>query len=535
MFFVLVSFMISTVMAARSHLDLQMSRYDGLELERDLAARGASARALVELNKDDEWKEHDRNDRVLFQSTSDGSKFNVEGWAQQDPDNPIIYHVYGRAFTSDSQSSISSRVTLRRPDTEGVTFASAPVVSQYTPDSLFYKKGYDTEWTQLPPVPRSTFNDSMQLVDHGGFSGSLNNLAADDQGRLYAHYIPGYDDDGVVGPIFRRKYGDFLKSGDFAGMYRAMPDYVELLGYGLRKQAFGNSVLWRFDTGTESWSALPAVPDVGYSGGQAYINQNRIYDGGVGSIEVADNALYTTLYRDGHDAMMKLDFSSNEWEVIQPPGGLPEAGQVSSDGDGNIYAKWHTVDRNRSTIFRRAPGRNSWEAIPSPPKGQFDENNEWQPMQGEIPVQEHMEVTPDGKVFAVWNAHQENSSLEYVMYEFSEDENGRETWKPIPPSPRFYYRDGELVREQGASQLVKGIAVDSEGRIIQSIDEDHGNDPLAYKQGDDYIPFDELPYQRHDRSGQYQEDPDRSLEPFQAAGGGFRNGAEDRYIPVYRY
>jgi hypothetical protein len=535
MFFVLVSFMLSTVMAARAHLDLQMSRYDGLELERDLAARGASARALVALNQDDDWKDHDTDNRVLFQSMQDG-RFNVEGWAQQDPDNPLIYHVFGRAFTDGvgGQESISSRVVLRRPDVEGVTFTNAPRFGRLLPDSLFYKRGYDSEWSHLPPAPRVTYDDNMQIVNHGGYCGSLFNLASDDAGRLYAHYVPGYDRSDFVGSIFRQKYQDFLVSGDFAGMYRAMPDYVELLGYGLRKKAFGGSVIMRFDTAQGDWQPLPAVPDVGFANGQAYIDPNNIYDGGVGAIEVANNSLYTTLYKDGHDGMMRLDLSTNQWEIIQPPGGMPEAGQCEADEQGNLYARWATMSRNQSAIFRKS-GNNDWEVIPEPPKGQFDDNNVWQPLPGTVTDMQHMDVTPDGKVYGVWNAHEANSSHEYVIYEFSKDDSGVERWKPIPPAPRFTYEDGEVKALDGAAQLLKAMAVDSEGRIISSIDEDKGIDTLAFKQGDEDIAMSLLPFKAHTTDGTFVEDTNKNLEPFQAEGGGFQNGSEDRYIPVYRY
>ena len=537
MFFVLICFLISTVMAARAHLDLQVSRYDGMEMERDLAAQGASARALVELNKDDDWKEHDSDHRVLFETSADNGRFDLEGWAQADPDNPTIYHVYGRAFSSDAngQSSISSRVVLRRPDVEGVTFTNAPIVGQYLPDSLFYKRGYDTEWTHLPPAPRMTYSGTT-LVNHGGYCGSLNNLASDNSGNLYAHYIPGYDRDDVVGDIFRRKYGDFLKRGDFAGMYRAMPDYVETLGYDLRGKAFGGSVLMRFDTAKGDWEALPPVPDVGYSSGRAFLRPNTIYDGGVGPIEAGNNSVYAALFRDGHDAMLRLDLGTSEWEVIQPPGaGLPEAGQCEADEQGNLYANWWTVDRNRSGLFRKS-GDNAWEQIPMPPRGQFDDQGNWQELSGSVPGLQHLDVTSDGKVYAVWNAHEENSSMEYVVYEFSSDEHGNERWTPIAPAPRFTYNaDGEVKRLAGAAQLVKSIAVDAEDRIISSIDEDLGIDSLAYQQGDEYIPFELLPYKQHTRDGNLVEQKGKNLEPFQATGGGFVNGSEDRYIPIYRY
>lgn len=538
MFFVLVCFMISTVMAARAHLDLQVSKYDGLELERDLAARGAAARALVLLNADDEWKEHDSDNRVSFETT-ETARFNLEGWAQQDADNPLIYHVFGRAFVdgNSDQESISSRVTLRRPDTEGLTFANTSVPGQYQPDSLFYKRGYDAEWTLLPPAPRWTYNDSMVLVEHSGYAGAVNNLAADNQGRMYAHYTSGYDRDDFIGDIYRRKYSDFLNSGNFAEMYRAMPDYVEALGFDLRRKAFGGSVLMRFDPQVSDWEALPAVPNVSYAGGVASINQNQIYDGGVGAIEVTNDSLYTVLYRDGHDAMLRLDLASNTWGVIQPPGGMPEATQSEADDNGNIYAKWATVDRNRSAIYRQSGG-SSWEKIPDPPRGQFDEAGNWQPMSGVVTSLGHMDVTPEGKVYAVWNAHDESSSMEYVVYEFSKDSDGQEVWTPMPPAPRFNYVDGvpQALPQGGSSQLVKSLAVDAEDRLIASIDGRGGGvDSMAYQQGEEYIPYDQLPNHVHNQNGELIEHETGHLDPFQAAGGGFVNGQENRYITVYRY
>lgn len=534
-------------------MDLQLTRYDGIEVERELAARGAAARALVELNKDDQWKEHDSEDRVRFESAREGARFNTEGWAQQDPENPLIYHVFGRAFhgDSDSQSSLSSRVVLRRPDVEGVVFTNAPVGnSRFQSDSLFVKKGYDREWEILPPAPVMTYDSNQILhVDPTRHCGSLNNLAADNNGRVYAHYIPGYDRDDFVGDIFRDKYGNFIRTGNFSDMYRAIPDYVEALGFGLRKKAFGGSVIMKFDIAGSSWEALPAVPDVSYSGGKAVLNPNKIYDGGVGPIEVSGNSLYASLFRNGRDAMLRLDLGSNEWEVIQPPSaGLPEASQAEADDRGNLYAKWHSIDRNRSAIFRMSGDSDVWQSIPMPQRGQFDSEGEWHTLGGDVPDLQHMDVTPEGKVYAVWNASDMNSSWKYVIYEYGPDDRGVERWKPLPPSPGFSDSETknlplEQVEKAYAAdkkvdfRLVKSVAVDAEGRIISSIrDRSNRNskDPLVYQQLEEYIPLGALPDKRFDSSGRLV-DSAAPVEAFQASGGGARNGSKDRYIPVFRY
>lgn len=556
MFFVLISFLISTVMAARAHLDLQLTRYDGLEMERELAARGAAARVLVELNDDDGWKEHDSSNRVVFERVSEGARFTTEGWAEQDSDNPLIYHVFGRAFNGelDSQSSLSSRVVLRRPDVEGIVFANAPVGDRrFESDSLFVKRGYDREWELLPPAPVMTYDSDRRLhIDHSRHCGSLNNLAADNNGRVYAHYIPGYDRDDFIGDIFRDKYKNFIRTGNFSDMYRAIPDYVEALGFGLRNKAFGGSVLMRYDLAKSGWEALPAVPDVSYSGNTAILRKDRIYDGGVGPIEVSGNSLYTALYRDGRDAMLRLDLGSNEWEVIQPPNaGLPEASQAEADDRGNLYAKWHTLNRNRSAIFRLSGNSNTWQSIPMPLRGQFDSDGHWHALGGEVPDLQHMDVTPDGKVYAVWNASDMNSSWNYVIYEYGPDDKGVERWRPLPPSPGFSDHKSKNSPPGATEQayaaddkvnfrLVKSVAVDAEGRIISSIRDRssrNSKDPLVYQQGEEYIPLGELPELKIDGSGQVHEnrDPKKKVEAFQASGGGTRNGSKDRYIPVFRY
>ena len=182
LFFVIFVFFISTVMAARAHMNLRVSHSAAEGVARQLAARGAAAQALVELNKDEAWRRHDSNDPVTFSL----DPLVTEGWVERDPDNPLIHHVFGRAFPlgQEEQAAVSTRIVLRRPDVEGVTFTNAPVLGQHIPDSLFYKKSYDEEWSLLPPAPRWTYDQNRNLVRHSGYAGSINNLAADDHGRL---------------------------------------------------------------------------------------------------------------------------------------------------------------------------------------------------------------------------------------------------------------------------------------------------------------------------------------------------------------
>lgn len=552
LFFVLIAFLISTVMAARAHMDLQLTRYDGLEMEREAAAKGTAARVLVELNKDDKWKAHDADHRFQFESTAAGDRFDTEGWVAHDPDNPLIYHIFGRAYSgsAEGQSSLSSRVVLRRPDVEGMIFTNSPIGDgRYQPDSLFYRRGYDTDWTLIPPAPVITFDEYRNPHKlPGRFCGSLNNIAVDSKGRVYAHYIPGYDRDDFIGDIFRQKYRNYLKDGNYSGMYRAIPDYVETLGYGLRAKAFGGSSIMRYDTSKGEWEALPAVPAVNYSGGKATLDPSHIYDGGVGPIEVAGNSVYAALFRDGRDAMLRLDQSTNKWEVIQPPptNVYVEATQCQADEKGNLYAKWGNIERSRTALYRMS-GNKPWEEIPLPARGQFDENGKWHLLGGTVPDIQHMDVTADGKVYGVWNAQDYNSQWSYVVYEFSADEHGVEKWKAIPPSPGLYYDAKESRYAEDSNKkrfkFAKSIAVDAEERVITSL-RDGGNssaheDPLVYQQGEDYIPLGLLPEKGFDSSGNFVDDvrriDSRGTGPFQAAGGGYVNGSKERYIPVYRY
>ncbi|MGE0492343.1 MAG: hypothetical protein AB7S38_24230 [Vulcanimicrobiota bacterium] len=548
LFFVLIIFFLATVMAARAHMNLRLSRYEADGFKRQQAARGAAAQALIELNKDDNWKVHDSADRVIFER----DPLVTEAWITQDPDHPLIMHIFGRAYPAGNEdmAEISSRVVLRRPDIEGVTFTNAPVFGRLTPDSMFYKRSYDTEWTKLPPCPRLTYSESGVLQTHSGYAGSLTNLAADDRGRLYAHYVPGYDRDDAIGDIYREKYARFLTTGDFGEMFRAVPDYVETLGSGLRAQAFGGSVIMTFDTANESWRALPPVPDVSFSGGTASLNTSRIYEGGVGPIEVSNDTLYVSIYKDGQDGMAMLDLNTETWQAIQPPpqsyftssgqrvdrpGLMQEAGNAEADSAGNLYANWLTGDRNNGAIFKKAPG-GTWELLPPPEAGQFAEDGRWLPLGGKANKLSYLDVTPEGDVYATWNAHLDNSSLDYVVYHLDTDEDGVQSWEPVPPSPRFTYDDtGKVQRLTGRSSLLKAMAIDAEGQVIASMYETAGPDPLAHYYEGEFVPLPRLPDKRDRPDGTSVEDPDGYLEPFQADGGGYRNGLENRYIPIYRY
>ena len=244
-----------------------------------------------------------------------------------------------------------------------------------------------------------------------------------------------------------------------------------------------------------------------------------------------------------------MDLDTEVWTAIPPPqveyidsngthhrgaGVMREAAQAEADDNGNLYARWYTGDRNQVGLFRKV-GDSNWELIPPPERGQFDESGNWHTIGGHATDLWHLDVTAEGKVYVTWNASNENPNLDYVCYELVKDSSGVESWNPLPPSPRFTYdNEGKVTRLPGRSSLLKTMSVDAEGQMISSIHEPDGPDPLAIFLNEEFVPLPRLPDKRHAPTALLTES-DGYLEPFQAQGGGYQNGIEDRYISVYRY
>ena len=554
LFLVLVTFLAATILAARADMDLRVGQYEDRKIALQAVARGASAQALTLLNQDDNWKDHDRDNPVSF----GGDPIVSSGWAEQDPNNPLIYHVFGKAEMKGQSENfeLSSQVTLRRPDTEGLVFTNAPVRGQNVPSSLFYKRRYDQEWTILPPVPAQHYDENMQLqVDDTKLAGSLVNLGANSNGELFTFYSPGYDADGGLGNTYRRIFHRSFEQGDYLRLYTSIENYTESLGQSLQERVFGGGVLLQYDIENEDWRALPPIPDVAFSNDVAYVEPDEPYTGGIGAIEVTNEHVLAALHKKGSDGLLVLDLNNEAagWDVIQPPpnrtydsngsiqnapGLLDQVGQAEFDNQGTLVASWTTKGSSDKSIFRKEENQD-WELLRPPPRGQFDAGGNWVPIGGLAQDFGHLDVTSDGKIFVLWNPTQHGEDLDYVVFEYGVDENGVEGWTPRPPAPDFSYNSNGIAVQQastGQAKAAKAMSVDEGGQVVISIEgHDVVDDALTYENSNQFEPLPPLPNSGHSPSGAPTSFSGEQLDPFQAEGGGIINGGDDRYLPVYRY
>ena len=549
---VMVTFLAATILAARADLNLRFGQYEGDQMELLLAARGAAAQSLILLNEDDDWKVHDASDPVSF----GGDPIVTQGWVTQDADNPDIYHVYGKAYAlgNPNSSEVSTRIVLRRPDNEGIVFTNSPVVGKNVPSSLFFKRRYDADWTILPPAKYQYYDENMvHHEDPDALIGSLVNLGANSKGELFTFYTPGYDAQGGLGNVFRRKFHKYIKKSDYAGLYEAMRLYTETLGLDLRKKVFGGGVLLKFDRAAQEWAPLPAIPNVSFPNGVATVNPGEPYEGAIGAMEVTDNEIFVSMHKDGQDGVMRIDLNDQNagWTTVQPPpmkryqrdgtfiessGTMSEVIQTESDASGNLYSAWTVKGRPENALFEKKPGQ-SWEPIKPPNRGSFDASGTW------IPTSElaldigHMDVTDDGDLFVIWNPGQHGENIPHIVFEYKENASGDREWVPKPPAPNFSFDgQGKASKANGLNRLAKAMSVDQEGRVLISTDgEGQSDDALTYYESNQFEPLAPLPDWKHDKDGQLQKTPDNTLSGLQVEGGGFPNGSTDRFIPVYRY
>lgn len=550
LFFGMLVLLITTIMGARVEQDLSITKYEEAETRHALAARGAAAKALACLNLDDDWKEHDKSDPVRFTETP----LITEGWAEPDTDNLLIFHVYGRAYPEGKpeESEISTRVVIRRPDNEGSAFTSSPIDGKFQPDSLYYKRRFDAEWTLLPPVRAQEFDDNGQLVvDEDNYAGFVTNLTSDNTGGLYGVTFPGYDRVAAMRAAVRRH----LARGEFSELWDAIGTRTDTLGTSLRKLVFGGAVIVKYDTTNQEWSALPPPPDIDFSNGIGALQLGEVYDGGLGAIRVGqDNKLYVSLHKEGQDGLLTLDLNSvsntPNWESIPPPakryydagdlktgpGTMEICANAVANGQGAVYCLWRNRGDAGNSLFRR--DRDSWQAIPYPKKGRFDSQGAWVEGRESVAKLAHLDVNKDGNLVALWNPKdQQDSQHDYVVFEHKAQEDGSFAWVQLPPSPRFQFdANDQAVEQPGKFQAAKAVSADSEGRVLVSLDgEGRADDALCYSDHDEVELLPRLPGKFHDRSGEVREDETHRPVPLQVSGGGVENGQTDRYIPVYRY